>query len=137
MADALTENVHNFLKLEHFEYKYQNGEFVMLTAYGQKKWKTVLFCADGMIICYSVFPWTVPPAEFQAAYRFINDWNSHQRVGCFFLFNGRIAFRYGVPVLDLFSSDIYIKDAFTSCSAVTYAYWERVFQISKVNNERR
>lgn len=132
MLPMLSRTVEEFLLREAFDYKKSGINFLLVMACNGRKWQTVLNCSEEILSCISVFPWPAAPESAAEIYRELNDWNLEQRAGCFVLNDKdhKISFQLGVPVLDPYSADEYIKRALTASASVLEFAWERVFRLA-------
>lgn len=111
--------------------KDDNGFWFTVSVKG-RRWKTIICPGEQVITCFSVYPWKIASNALPKMRQQTDEWNRIQQVGCFFInpADFRLIYRYSVPVLDLFSAEDYIAKVLRSSAAVTYAYWERVFQLA-------
>lgn len=132
MDGGIISSVRQILDHEGWRYEINNNNILLLVAFQTKKWKMVINCEGKMrVCCFSVFPWVCSEDRLIKIWGLLNELNFAQQTGCFVIntADNRVVYRFGIHILDEFTSHEYIKEVLLSSVAIVNANWDKVHGI--------
>ena len=124
--------VQEILNLEGWKYEKIENDILLIAAYQARKWKMVISCeGESGVCCFAVYPWIVMVDKLAKTLVALNELNLVQRGGCFMVnpTDSKVIYRYGMQILDEYTSKEYIKNVLLLSVASVNANWEKIYSI--------
>lgn len=138
MSVLIIEAVERFLTEQGYDFKKIGHTFRFIAVCRGCKWKIALICEETALICCSVFPWKIDRLKSDSIIKQLNDWNFRQCEGRFILKteDGSVIFAVGMPILDAFSADDYIRHGLMVSTGTVLSYWQPLYKLAAASKIR-